>query len=187
VVGNDIIDLTLAKTQSNWKREGYLEKIFTIEEQNKIFSSKDSELTIWLFWSIKEAVYKIIHRKTKKRFYNPKKIQIELISKNDTNFCCNVTYNDQIYLTKSNVANNYIHTIAANTVENLDTIISITKDKQSYSLQNLINSLFKRTTLFVYKDKHKIPNLKDTQTANVQPVSISHHGKFISLAGFNNF
>ena len=31
-IGNDIIDLKLAKTQSNWQRKGFLEKQFTQKE-----------------------------------------------------------------------------------------------------------------------------------------------------------
>ena len=40
MIGNDIVDLKLAKNQSNWQRKGFLEKQFTEEEQKTI-------LTIW--------------------------------------------------------------------------------------------------------------------------------------------
>jgi phosphopantetheinyl transferase (holo-ACP synthase) len=33
VIGNDIVDLALARKESNWKRPGYLNKIFTTKEQ----------------------------------------------------------------------------------------------------------------------------------------------------------
>jgi hypothetical protein len=32
VIGNDIVDLALARKESNWKRPGYLNKIFTTKE-----------------------------------------------------------------------------------------------------------------------------------------------------------
>ena len=57
-LGNDIIDLNLAKTQSNWERKGFLEKQFTEQEQEIILNSTNSFLQVWLFWSMKEAAYK---------------------------------------------------------------------------------------------------------------------------------
>ena len=57
-IGNDIVDLELAKAQNNWKRKGFLEKLFTKKEQEKIINSNNPFLTIWLFWSMKEAAYK---------------------------------------------------------------------------------------------------------------------------------
>jgi hypothetical protein len=41
VVGNDIVDLALGR-KSNWKRPGYLNKIFTTKEQ-LLISSAESE------------------------------------------------------------------------------------------------------------------------------------------------
>ena len=35
-IGNDIVDLSLAKIQSNWQRKGFLEKQFTQKEQIEI-------------------------------------------------------------------------------------------------------------------------------------------------------
>ena len=34
MIGNDIVDLDLARTQSNWQRKGFLDKIFTKKEKN---------------------------------------------------------------------------------------------------------------------------------------------------------
>ena len=33
MIGNDIVDLALAQKESNWKRKGFLDKIFTLQEQ----------------------------------------------------------------------------------------------------------------------------------------------------------
>jgi hypothetical protein len=40
VIGNDIVDLALARKESNWKRPGYLNKIFTTKEQLLISSAE---------------------------------------------------------------------------------------------------------------------------------------------------
>jgi hypothetical protein len=42
VIGNDIVDLALARKESNWKRPGYLNKIFTTKEQLLISSAENT-------------------------------------------------------------------------------------------------------------------------------------------------
>ena len=41
MIGNDIVDLALAKKQSNWRRKGYFEKIFTQQEQHLINNTQN--------------------------------------------------------------------------------------------------------------------------------------------------
>ena len=41
MIGNDIVDLQLAKKQSNWQRKGFLDKQFTVSEQEEIARSKN--------------------------------------------------------------------------------------------------------------------------------------------------
>ena len=43
--GNDIVDLSLAKTESNWKRKGFLEKIFT--ENSLLINLEDNIFAIF--------------------------------------------------------------------------------------------------------------------------------------------
>lgn len=74
MIGNDIVDLNLSRVQSNWKRKGFLEKQYTPLEQKQIFSSKHPELCLWRFWTMKEAVYKVIVQDHKQRFFDPKKL-----------------------------------------------------------------------------------------------------------------
>ena len=73
MIGNDIIDLTLAKLESNWKRRGFLEKQFTANEQKLILTAKNSFVLVWKFWSMKEAAYKICVQQNETRFFAPKK------------------------------------------------------------------------------------------------------------------
>ena len=80
-IGNDIVDLNLAKTQSNWQRKGFLEKQFTQKEQNEILNAENPFLKVWLFWSMKEAAYKCYTQKFKERFFAPQKFECSLIFK----------------------------------------------------------------------------------------------------------
>ena len=62
MIGNDIVDLVQARFQSNWKRKGFVQKIFTQKEQELIFSSKNPENMVWNLWTRKESAYKIFNR-----------------------------------------------------------------------------------------------------------------------------
>jgi phosphopantetheinyl transferase (holo-ACP synthase) len=53
VIGNDIVDLALARKESNWKRPGYLNKIFTTKEQLLISSAENPNTMVWNLWSRK--------------------------------------------------------------------------------------------------------------------------------------
>jgi len=75
MIGNDIVDLQLARKESNWQRPRFLGKIFTEEEQYFIHTANDKDVAVWLLWSGKESVYKIIARLEKRRFFAPKKIK----------------------------------------------------------------------------------------------------------------
>ena len=95
MIGNDIVDLALAKKESNWKRKGYLDKIFTVSEQLLIQKFTNQELAIWNLWSRKEAVYKIILQKGGIRGYYP--IKIECLDLNLENG--KVQFENQIFYT----------------------------------------------------------------------------------------
>ena len=44
MIGNDIIDLAFARKESNWQRPGFLNKIFTPDEQWLIANAKNESL-----------------------------------------------------------------------------------------------------------------------------------------------
>ena len=47
MVGNDIVDIGLAKKSSNWTRSRFLDKLFTKKEQQLIFHSENSFNMVW--------------------------------------------------------------------------------------------------------------------------------------------
>ncbi|RZL44586.1 MAG: 4-phosphopantetheinyl transferase family protein, partial [Pedobacter sp.] len=75
MLGNDIVDLQLATIQSNWRRKGYLQKIFTEQEQDLIANATNQDQMVWLLWSMKEAAYKIVSPMVGERFYKPKSFE----------------------------------------------------------------------------------------------------------------
>ncbi|WP_145856967.1 4'-phosphopantetheinyl transferase family protein [Pedobacter suwonensis] len=109
MLGNDIVDLNLAKIQSNWRRKNYLDKIFTTEEQLLIAWANDPDEMVWLLWSMKESAYKIHNRKTGIRDFSPKSLNCAVYADS----LGEVNINNCTYFTKSNIETTFIHTIAA--------------------------------------------------------------------------
>ena len=128
MIGNDVVDVALAKNQSNWKRKGYLDKIFTLSEQEFILNSSNPDEMVWSLWSRKEAVYKIIIQKGGKRGYYP--IKIECINSDLENGM--VVFEVQRYYTKTIISNDLIHSLAVEYKEDFNKIVVIS------NLENLI-------------------------------------------------
>lgn len=173
MLGNDIVDLKKSALESNWQRKGFLDKIFTKEEQQEIWSAPNPEIMVWLFWSMKEAVYKIINRESSQRFYSPTKFNCKLIENEDT-----VTFEDKIFYTESEVTENLIHTIATINSENLaDITTSYLINTKDYLSD--FNSKAAHYTL--EKDANGIPNLVHKTNRKRHAASVSHHGDYLAI------
>ena len=150
MIGNDVVDLALAKVESNWQRKGYLNKVFTTKEQNLIYFAQDPTLMVWILWSRKEAVYKIIRQENGTRGFYPLRIENSDYKKGL------IVFEEQLFYTKTTIDENFIHSIA------------------------LQNQAFSRvvelsTTTSLYK-KNEIPYL--IQENRVVNLSKSHHGRY---------
>ena len=174
MLGNDIIDLHKAKAESNWKRHGYLSKVFNAEEQEEILNSDYPDLLVWLFWSMKEATYKIINRERLTRFYSPTKFSCKRNGKD-----CYVTFGSNIYYTNSVITENFIHTIASTQKKNLARI-------QTYYSQYKPNYVFEFNTkyahYFIEKNANGIPYLVNKARGKSDTLSISHHGSYLAIS-----
>ncbi len=125
MIGNDIVDLNLAKKESNWQRKGFLEKQFTLNEQRTILKSENPFLQVWLFWSMKEAAYKCYTQKHLKRFFAPQKFECSLTSKDEGV----VFFNDNKYYTTTFIDAFYIYTIANSKLKRAKVFSSIGSPK----------------------------------------------------------
>ena len=203
MIGNDVVDLNLAKSQSNWKRKGFLEKVFTPKEQLIISETADSFTTVWLLWSMKESAYKIYSRQYNTRFFAPKKFKCELNAIQNT-----VCINGITYYTSSTISRENIHTLATlNKDESITTdffrLKNDTYDVQhNTTYENLklaVANQFKVpvTKVNIEKDNNGIPFVKYRQgnlnlSASIKPgyvertsISISHHGLYGAYAFVN--
>jgi len=159
MIGNDIVDLALARKESNWKRKGFLDKIFTENEQLLISNAKNQASMVWNLWSRKEAAYKIYNRKTQIRGYFPLQLECHNLEIVDGISFGKVVIKDFVYYTKTAVTSQFVNTIAVENVQDFDAI---------KTLENRKNIL----------KNNGVPNYSEKRTSVSRPISISHHGRF---------
>lgn len=152
MIGIDVVDLATAATESNWRRKGYLDKVFTKEEQVFIQSSSKADEMVWLLWSMKEAAYKIYSRTTGIHAFAPSALVCSQlnIKKQQANGIVSIA--DFTYLTKSSWTKDYMLSISALEI----------------SLLNEVQPL-------LYVKPHHI-GYQNTATK-----SVSHHGRYLAL------
>lgn len=182
MIGNDVVDLRLAQKESNWKRKGYLDKIYTVAEQEIIHSASNPDLMVWILWSMKEAAYKANNRITNIREFAPTKIVCELPNADDAIRYGKATYNNLEYQIKIFIFKEYIHTIALCNSRDFSTVDVITiEDFPIDYLRYLKEKKFLMPHERIIKNESGIPNLFNEITCETKPVSISHHGRYLSL------
>ncbi|MET4082282.1 phosphopantetheinyl transferase (holo-ACP synthase) [Pedobacter sp. UYP30] len=155
MLGNDIVDLKLAKIQSNWRRKGYLNKIFCDAEQAYILSSPKPDELVWKLWSLKEAAYKIYNRQTGIRTFEPRAILCDVAEL--TTEIGEVNINEETFFTKTVVTSNYVHSIAALNLKDLQ-----------------------RSKIDIYRG-----SAKNFDYHGLSPQSVSHHGDYLALVDFS--
>ena len=176
MIGNDIIDLSLAKTQSNWQRKGFLEKQFSANEQQLILAATNSFILVWRFWSMKEAAYKIFTQQNEIRFFAPKNFDCLLISEKEGM----VFYKDQIFYTSSITTQNYIFSLAS--------YEKLTKAYSKFVMPEFIDIMikikledvtkFSATEIQQIKSKNGAPFYYYKDILLTRSCSISHHGNY---------
>lgn len=179
MVGNDVVDRLLATKSSNWKRTGYLDKLFNSDEQLLINEAKDPALLLWLMWTMKESAYKIVNRSTGVRTYAPLSFICSSIQLKETHASGKVSNHDTIFYTKSDIKSDLIHSIAVLDINHFSTV---TIYYQSYrdSYLSDFNKCFSNFKLS--KNTAGLPELMEIQTGKKLAVSISHHGHHLVIA-----
>ncbi|MDY8136099.1 4'-phosphopantetheinyl transferase superfamily protein [Aquimarina sp. 2201CG5-10] len=172
MIGNDIVDLELANKQSNWKRKGWLKKIFTQSEQKNILNSPKPSSIVWQYWSRKEAVYKAHQR----RFslaprYNPK--DFECLEDQS------VVIDGYKYHTDTQSSEKYIYSIASSKQHGFSSDVCFGNSARSKLKEFIANSLCVELPLIsIEKDIHQIPIIKINNKAEKINFSLSNHGHF---------
>lgn len=182
-----MVDLELASRQSNWRRKGFLAKVFSPEEQELIITSTTPNYMVWLLWSMKEAAYKAHQRE----FKSPRKLnwlaqECELKEIDRTSASGIVTVSENTYFTSSEITLKYIYTSAekslGSAVKNVILEASPSEAKKKLLLD--LSSYFdlKIKNLELKKDESGIPFLEGENSFYFDNFSISGHGRFYAYS-----
>lgn len=195
MVGNDIVDLAAAEKESNWRRSGFLEKVFTAKEQAYISNFHNQHLMVWLLWSMKESAYKIFVQENFIRLLAPLKFQCSVSTDAEGNFSGEVLLNKKSYSTFSKVSSNTISTTAFSHKpfpKNFITQDLVFSKSEYLSRKNEILSNFfseisdsfkiSAEDLSIKKDDFNIPYLLFKGGYVKSSISFSHHGRFGAYA-----
>ena len=184
MVGNDIIDINETRRSSNWERPGFIQKIFTTNEQHIINTSTDPFTTLWHLWSMKESAYKVFIQAGGNRFFNPTKIECRLESPQKGRVKINTT----TVKTNTSINSNYIFSTASIDDLGIDTrIFQLSENNnkyQSYFMhQKVIKDFAKSNSLncaelLIHKNKTGVPTLYYKNKPRNTSLSITHHGNY---------
>lgn len=163
MIGNDVVDILAARRDSNIWRKDWQEKLFTANERAFINASQDAEVAVWLLWSMKEAAYKAWNRQKGIRTFAPQKLQCTVDFFKNRYASGQVTFENDVYYTKSSLSQPRIHTIAAQSVKMLNDIQYVNHQAA------------------VPRGKALLPHFKVNGVW--QPASKSHHGIYNIAVG----
>ncbi|NNK71893.1 MAG: 4-phosphopantetheinyl transferase family protein [Flavobacteriaceae bacterium] len=185
MVGNDIVDISEAKSRSDWQRPRYLDKLFTTQEQAYIHKSEDSFRTVWRLWTMKEAAYKLHTQLNPGRFYNPRAFECTIAGNSGQ-----VVFNDHRYFVATRITSDYILSEARLESNNLisKVIVFETDDCQEQG------EYLKAKALELVADAQDVP-VEDLRletsdygipkiiyNSKVISLSLTHHGHFGAFA-----
>ena len=176
MIGNDIIDLSLAKTQSNFQRKGFLEKLFSANEQQLILNAPNSFEMVWRLWSMKEAAYKIYTQQHSIRFFAPKKFECKLTQEFHGKIC----FKEQNFYSSSIINKDYIFTIANLKNEERSYSEIMSPDQINRKIKNKLNDLTGLNISAIEQKKsiNGAPSYHYKKNLLTSSCSISHHGKY---------
>jgi phosphopantetheinyl transferase (holo-ACP synthase) len=189
VIGNDIVDLSAAKSATRALDDRYLDKICTVEEQRTIRESASPFQALWRIWSMKESVYKVYARSYRRPFYAPGKFECQFTDEEKGS----VRYLDFYCHTFTTQTSAYTHTIAKVDSDD-DCFCDIVKfrdatyDNQHRSAYSQLQKLYadisgvKAEDVVIKKDKNGIPEIYIKEEKTNAAFSISHHGQFAAVA-----
>ncbi|WP_127845436.1 4'-phosphopantetheinyl transferase family protein [Psychroflexus aestuariivivens] len=171
MIGNDIVDLNLAKASSNIFRPRYFKKILNTSELSFIQESQDQFLCFWRIWTLKEAAYKAFQRLFLfDNFYNPKLFSTTIINSE----LALVSYQNQILEFKSKMNSKYIYSWTSSD-KNRQNIIGSCKSE----VKRQINQSLNLESFNLNKDENGFPFVQVLKQK--ASISISHHGQFYAV------
>lgn len=172
MIGNDIVDLACAARESDWRRKGWQQKLFTAAEQQLILVAQEPGVMVWLQWSMKEAAYKIWNRKTGLSRLMPLRLVCGDVQREGEYARGKVIFEDRVFLTRSRITADFVHTVALTQNNFEGATVSISDWTETTPIPDY--GLFKNTV--------GLPFWQNKLTGEIRVASLSHHGRFMAVA-----
>lgn len=182
MIGNDVVDLAAAARESNWRRKGFLEKVFSSEERAIISSATNQHQMVWLLWSMKEAAYKAHQREfqlPRKLTWQSPRCSVKISSEKASG---TVKIGEAEYFTSSEISETYIHTSAVkekNTVLKKGIFEGSSREIKGRLLQEISSMFpFDKAGIKLEKDVLGMPFFSYKNQRIFDQFSLSGHGKY---------
>lgn len=187
MIGNDVVDLKAAAVQSNWRRKGFLDKVFSAEEQELISSANEPHQMVWLLWSMKEATYKAHQREfSLARKLNWAEYNCHITETSETAASGVVHTEKSSYFTASEINWDFVHTSAAK--ENISVVKNAIFETSSEEMkQQLLEGISEelklpKKDLGIKKDAHGVPAITYLGRLLINCISFSDHGRYAAYS-----
>lgn len=190
MIGNDIVDISLAAQQSNWQRKGYLDKLFTAYEQELICTAEDASKMLWHLWSMKESAYKVHVQQYGERFFAPRKLACKLSDFSSGEVYCNgskyhtsTCENAKFMFSTASLEDSKTKTVDYCFVTGMLTA-KAQREKIYHELKTKLSQEYQLSyeALHIAKNAVGVPQLFYNNTMLAFPFSITHHGRFAAIS-----
>lgn len=194
MIGNDIIDLKEVSESSRTRRQRFLNKVFTIDEQAFLLTQNDINGSIWLLWSMKESAWKAHYRNSSIRLFSPKLMQCKAqYCSIEGDFVSGiVSVEKKQYQTFSLWKNDLIHTTANSTAVPIEhdffRMAAVSSKGQSAQVRNKVCQTisshlgYSLNAISIGYSNHGVPQVIVNGVNSNIKLSISHHGRFGAYA-----
>lgn len=190
LIGNDIVDLKDVDAYPPSENERFLNRVFRPEEQEYIKSSDNPKKTLWMFWALKESAYKAWKRNYPRIIFSPISMRIDFVKQkvihhnygrlsykiDDGNDDWIAVY---VFKPRTEKSSKLLHWIGE--------VSKLTKDQQfssSIAARTLVSQklaeLLSLSPENLEVSKELPPVVRELHTGFERPVSLSHHGRFVS-------
>lgn len=92
-VGNDIVDLKTSDALTFFQSEKYRKRVLREDELSSVLESKDPFIYFWIYWSIKEAAYKVAKKIDPTIVFSHKLFKVNILSMNENEGTSLVAFN----------------------------------------------------------------------------------------------
>lgn len=189
MIGNDVVDLKEAAFQTNWRRVGFMAKVFGAGEQQAIEKAVDKDVFVWLLWSMKEAAYK-----AHQRIFNLSRqvnwLDYECsVQQLNINGASGLVYiGDKSYHTSTVISSDFVHTHAVGQADLEVEVLCKTDAGNRFKtrLLELVSNRFNLSAgeVSLRKNSFGIPAVYRGQKEIFSSFSFSGHGRFYAMSLF---